>query len=72
MPAVEQSEHPVPHFVLPTFEGPLDLLLYLIQKHELDFENLPLALLLEQYLEVLSQMDTGVGNTGISPRPTPH
>jgi segregation and condensation protein A len=45
---------------LDTFRGPLDLLLYLVRKHELDVANLPIALVAEQYLahlEVLQQLD---------------
>jgi segregation and condensation protein A len=38
------------------FEGPLDLLLHLIQKNELDITNIPIALITEQYLEYLKLM----------------
>lgn len=41
---------------LPTFEGPLDLLLHLIQKHELDILDLPIAFVTERYLLYLSMM----------------
>ena len=40
-------------FRLEGFEGPLDLLLHLIQKNELDIFNIPIALVTEQYLEYL-------------------
>jgi segregation and condensation protein A len=40
-------------FRLKGFEGPLDLLLHLIQKNELDIFNIPIALITEQYLEFL-------------------
>ena len=40
-------------FRLEGFEGPLDLLLHLIQKNELDIFNIPIALITEQYLEYL-------------------
>ena len=43
---------------LPAFEGPLDLLLHLIQKHELDILDLPIAFVIERYLEYLSMLDT--------------
>jgi segregation and condensation protein A len=43
-------------FRLDGFEGPLDLLLHLIQKNELDIFNIPIALITEQYLEYLSLM----------------
>jgi segregation and condensation protein A len=43
-------------FRLEGFEGPLDLLLHLIQKNELDIFNIPIALITEQYLEYLQMM----------------
>ncbi len=39
------------------FEGPLDLLLFLIKKEELDIANIPIARITEQYLEYLSLME---------------
>ena len=39
-----------------TFEGPLDLLLHLIKKHELDIYDIPIALITRQYLEYLDLM----------------
>jgi segregation and condensation protein A len=41
---------------LPTFEGPLDLLLHLIKKHELDILDLPIAFVTERYLEYLRML----------------
>jgi len=41
---------------LDIFEGPLDLLLYLIKKNEIDIYNIPIALITEQYLEYLDIM----------------
>jgi len=38
---------------LDIFEGPLDLLLYLIKKNEIDIYNIPVALITEQYLQYL-------------------
>src|SRR3990172_2540918 len=43
-------------FRLEMFEGPLDLLLHLIQKNELDITNIPIALNTDQYLEYLKLM----------------
>jgi segregation and condensation protein A len=43
-------------FRLEGFEGPLDLLLHLIQKNQLDIFNIPIALVTEQYLEYLQLM----------------
>jgi segregation and condensation protein A len=42
--------------VLPTFEGPLDLLLHLCQKHELDILEIPISFVTEKYLEYLAVM----------------
>ena len=41
---------------LPIFEGPLDLLLYLIRKNEVDIYDIPIALITRQYLEALEIM----------------
>lgn len=41
---------------LPTFTGPLDLLLHLIRRHEIDIYHIPISLITDQYLESLRQM----------------
>ncbi len=41
---------------LPVFEGPLDLLLHLIKKNELNIYDIPIALMTNQYLEYLDLM----------------
>jgi segregation and condensation protein A len=41
---------------LDIFQGPLDLLLYLIKKNEIDIYNIPIAIITEQYLEYLDLM----------------
>ncbi len=41
-------------FKLEAFEGPLDLLLHLIQKHKLNIEDIEISLLLEQYLNYIN------------------
>ncbi len=38
---------------LDVFQGPLDLLLHLIEKNEIDIYNIPIALITEKYLEYL-------------------
>ena len=38
---------------LPAFEGPLDLLLHLIQQNELEITDIPIAKITRQYLEML-------------------
>jgi segregation and condensation protein A len=45
---------------LEMFRGPLDLLLYLVRKHEMEIVDIPIATITDQYLEhlaVLEQLD---------------
>ena len=47
---------------LNVFRGPLDLLLYLVRKHEVEIVDIPIAAITEQFLEylaVLEQLDVG-------------
>ena len=44
------------HVKLPIYDGPLDLLLDLIKKNEMDIYDIPIAEITRQYLESLSQM----------------
>jgi segregation and condensation protein A len=41
---------------LPEFEGPLDLLLHLVKKHELEIFDIPIAFITEKYLEHIQVM----------------
>jgi segregation and condensation protein A len=41
---------------LDIFEGPLDLLLYLIKKNEIDIYDIPIALITQQYLEYVEMI----------------
>ncbi len=41
---------------LPFFEGPLDLLLYLIKREEVNIYDIPIARITEQYLEAIELM----------------
>jgi segregation and condensation protein A len=43
-------------YKLEAFEGPLDLLLHLIDKNELDIYNIPIKEITDQYLEVVQAM----------------
>lgn len=43
---------------LKVFEGPLDLLLYLIEKNKIDIYDIPIVLITEQYLDYIKQMET--------------
>jgi segregation and condensation protein A len=42
---------------LDVFEGPLDLLLHLVKKHELDIIDIPISFVTEKYLEYLDLME---------------
>ena len=43
---------------LEVFEGPLDLLLHLIDKNKIDIYDIPIVLITEQYLDYIKQMET--------------
>ncbi len=43
-------------YKLPDFEGPLDLLLFLVQKNKLNIYDIPIAEVLEQYLAAIKEM----------------
>ncbi|MCK4536636.1 MAG: segregation/condensation protein A [Desulfuromonadales bacterium] len=43
---------------LDNFTGPLDLLLHLIKKNEMDIYDIPIAAITSQYLEILDAMQT--------------
>lgn len=42
---------------LEVFEGPLDLLLHLIDKNKIDIYDIPIVLITEQYMEYVEMMD---------------
>ena len=42
---------------LPSFEGPLDLLLYLIRRSEIDIYDIPIEQVTHQYLEILNSLE---------------
>lgn len=42
---------------LEIFRGPLDLLLYLVRKHEVEIVDIPISLITDQYLEYLSVIE---------------
>lgn len=45
------------HVKLEAFDGPLDLLLHLIEKNKVDIFDIPIVLITEQYLDYVSKMD---------------
>ncbi len=53
MTTAEESTYQIS---LPDFEGPLDLLLHLVKKHELNIMDIPIAFITDQYLKTLDIM----------------
>ncbi|MBU1371851.1 MAG: segregation/condensation protein A [Bacteroidetes bacterium] len=43
---------------LPVFEGPFDLLLFFIEKDELDIQNIPIAKITDDFLHYIHQLNT--------------
>lgn len=54
--SLEQTELPY-HVRIENFEGPLDLLLHLIKKSEINIYDIPIALIARQYLDYLDAID---------------
>jgi segregation and condensation protein A len=50
---MEQKSESARSFKLSEFEGPLDLLLYMIRKNEINIYDIPIAQITEQYIEYL-------------------
>ncbi|MBQ8399100.1 MAG: segregation/condensation protein A [Clostridia bacterium] len=46
-----------PRYQLEVFEGPLDLLLKLIARNKVDIFDIPIALILDQYMEYVNELD---------------
>lgn len=57
-PADEQDESAgALNVTVPSFHGPLDLLLHLIKQHKIDIYDIPIALITEQYTGYLDAME---------------
>ncbi len=57
---INNSQLPIHNSQLPTFNGPLDLLLHLIERNELDITAISLAKVAEQFLEQVALLkETG-------------
>jgi segregation and condensation protein A len=54
---------------LDAFEGPLDLLLFLIRKNEVDIHDIPVALITQQYLEHLHALMDPTGSSAVDDAP---
>ncbi len=51
-----EGEHTVPQVKLPAYQGPLDLLLTLIQQEKVDIYDIPIARIADQFVEAVRQM----------------
>ena len=51
------SEENVLTYRLDEFEGPLDLLLTLIEKNKVDIADIPIAKIFEQYMEYIAEAE---------------
>lgn len=59
----EERDESAYKITLPSFHGPLDLLLHLIRKHEIDIYDIPIVLVTEQYnayLDAMSELDLDI------------
>lgn len=62
-PLEEKEEESAYKLTLPAFHGPLDLLLHLIRKHEIDVYDIPIMLVVEQYnayLDAMAELDLDI------------
>ena len=59
MPSPDEAPLPQDALVVDVdgFEGPLDLLLHLIEEHELDIRDIPIAFVAQKYVEYITLMD---------------
>ena len=60
--AIEQEESAFYEVKLDVFEGPMDLLLYLIRKDELDIYDIPIAHITTQYLGFCNTFTNSTSN----------
>ena len=56
MPDHQRRTHMSLNVKLQVFEGPLDLLLHLIEKNKVDIYDIPISMITEQYLEYIQMM----------------
>lgn len=63
LPQAEPVDEGAYKVTLPTFHGPLDLLLHLIRKHEINISDIPIVLITDQYnayLDAMTELDLDV------------
>lgn len=56
LPPEDESDSTAYKLELPSFHGPLDLLLHLIKQHKVDIYDIPIVLITEQYNQYLDTM----------------
>ena len=49
---LEKVVQPKTGETLEDFEGPLDLILFLLNKNKIEIQDIPIALILDQYLQI--------------------
>ncbi|HWQ71861.1 MAG TPA: segregation/condensation protein A [Desulfitobacteriaceae bacterium] len=54
----KDKERNILHFDVPAFQGPLDLLLQLIQQEKIDIYDIPVARIAEQFIEAVHRMES--------------
>lgn len=52
----QEDQRPTYQITLPSFDGPMDLLLHLIKEHELDIYDIPISRITKEYLDYLEMM----------------
>jgi len=52
----QEDQRPTYQITLPSFDGPMDLLLHLIKEHELDIYDIPISRITREYLDYLEVM----------------
>src|SRR5205085_1655523 len=57
LPLAEEENEDAYNVTLPSFHGPLDLLLYLIKQSKIDIYDIPILLITEQYTAYLDAME---------------
>ena len=58
---LEKVVQPKTGETLEDFEGPLDLILFLLNKNKIEIQDIPIALILDQYLAYLEQRKQMMG-----------
>lgn len=53
-----ESKKQAPYVEIPVFQGPLDLLLHLIQQNKVDIYDIPIALIADQFIATVKNMES--------------